>query len=62
MKVPKQVEPVIRIAAPVKSPAGLGDVIKRVTGAVGIDPCKGCQRRAAALNRWIGFRPIGKKP
>jgi len=34
---------------------GLGDVIKRATSAVGIKPCGGCQRRAAALNRWIVF-------
>ncbi|MEM2890127.1 MAG: hypothetical protein QW358_02125 [Candidatus Hadarchaeum sp.] len=34
---------------------GLGDVIKRVTYAVGIKPCSGCERRAAALNRWFVF-------
>ena len=34
---------------------GLGDVIKRVTSAFGIRPCGGCERRAAALNRWFVF-------
>lgn len=34
---------------------GLGDVIKRATSIVGIKPCGGCARRAAALNRWIMF-------
>jgi hypothetical protein len=34
---------------------GLGDLIKRATSAVGIKPCGGCQRRAAALNRWMVF-------
>jgi hypothetical protein len=34
---------------------GLGDLIKRATSAVGIKPCGGCQRRAAALNRWMMF-------
>lgn len=34
---------------------GLGDVVKRVTYAMGIKPCGGCQRRAAALNRWMVF-------
>jgi hypothetical protein len=34
---------------------GLGDVIKRATSVVGIKPCGGCERRAAALNRWLGF-------
>jgi hypothetical protein len=34
---------------------GLGDVLKRATYAVGITPCGGCARRAAALNRWMVF-------
>ena len=34
---------------------GLGDVIKRATSAVGIQPCSGCERRATALNRWLVF-------
>ena len=34
---------------------GLGDAIKRATYAVGIKPCGGCERRAAALNRWLSF-------
>ena len=34
---------------------GLGDVIKRATNAVGIRPCAGCERRAAAFNRWFVF-------
>jgi len=36
---------------------GLGDVIKRATSYMGIRPCGGCQRRAAALNRWMVFTP-----
>ncbi len=34
---------------------GLGDVVKRMTYAVGIKPCGGCAKRAAALNRWVAF-------
>ena len=34
---------------------GLGDVVQRVTYAMGIKPCGGCERRAAALNRWLTF-------
>jgi hypothetical protein len=34
---------------------GLGEVIKRATYAIGIKPCGGCRRRAAALNRWVVF-------
>jgi hypothetical protein len=32
---------------------GLGDIVKRATYAAGIKPCGSCQRRAAALNRWL---------
>jgi hypothetical protein len=39
---------------------GLGDLIKRVTYTVGIKPCGGCERRAAALNRWLIFS--GRRP
>jgi hypothetical protein len=39
----------------VDEPVGLGDVVKRATSAVGIKPCGGCARRAAALNRRVVF-------
>lgn len=32
---------------------GLGDAVKRATRTIGIQPCGGCERRAAALNRWM---------
>jgi hypothetical protein len=59
MKLPGQSQPVIRIEAPVKSETGLGDVLTKVTQAVGIKACNGCQRRAAALNRFVSFTPRG---
>jgi hypothetical protein len=34
---------------------GLGDVVQRVTYAMGIKPCGGCEQRTAALNRWMVF-------
>ena len=34
---------------------GLGDVIKKTTYAMGIKPCRGCEKRAAILNRWMTF-------
>ena len=34
---------------------GLGDAIKRVTYAFGLQPCGGCEQRATALNRWMVF-------
>jgi hypothetical protein len=39
----------------VEEEIGLGDVIKRVTYAVGLKPCAGCEKRADALNAWIVF-------
>ena len=35
---------------------GLGDVIERVTSAIGIKPCNGCKQRQAALNKAIPFK------
>jgi hypothetical protein len=32
---------------------GLGDLIKRASSSVGLKPCGGCARRAAALNGWM---------
>jgi hypothetical protein len=34
---------------------GLGDVLQRMTYAMGIKPCGGCEQRAAGLNRWVVF-------
>ena len=34
---------------------GLGDAATRATSLFGIKPCGGCERRAAALNRWMVF-------
>ncbi len=57
MKLPKQVTPTMRVRVPLKMAAdiGLGDVIKRITSAVGMKPCGGCERRAAVLNRYVVF-------
>ena len=33
----------------------VGDVVARMTSAVGIKPCAPCKRRQAALNRWWPF-------
>jgi hypothetical protein len=39
----------------IEEEVGLGDAVKRVTYAMGVKPCSGCERRAAALNRWMRF-------
>lgn len=35
--------------------SGLGDVISKITGLLGIKPCDGCKRRQALLNKWMPF-------
>ncbi|WP_157249229.1 hypothetical protein [Nonomuraea typhae] len=41
---------------------GLGDVVKRVTRAAGFRPCRGCEERAATLNRWLRFSGRTRRP
>ncbi|HKF05368.1 MAG TPA: hypothetical protein VKB49_23820 [Candidatus Sulfotelmatobacter sp.] len=58
VKAMKPEHPQHRIHLPgflVEHEIGLGDVIKRATSSVGIRSCGGCERRAAALNRWMTF-------
>jgi len=38
---------------------GLGDVVKRVSSAAGIRPCRRCDKRAEAMNSWLVFRGRG---
>jgi hypothetical protein len=41
---------------------GFGQTVKRVTSALGIKPCSGCEKRARALDRRIVFSSLrGKK-
>jgi hypothetical protein len=44
-----------RFIAP--EPIGLGDAVKRMTTFAGIQPCGGCDQRAARMNRWLQFQP-----
>jgi hypothetical protein len=41
-----------------KQPVGLGQVVKKVTTRMGIAPCGGCNKRAAALDRMVVFVPV----
>lgn len=41
----------------VKEEIGLGHVIKSMTYRAGIKACGGCERRAAAFDRWMVFYP-----
>ena len=41
---------------------GVGDLVKKMTDAMGIKACRGCERRRQVLNRWVikGSRPVIK--
>jgi hypothetical protein len=39
----------------VEEEIGLGDAIKRVTYAIGIKPCEGCEKLAIRLNHRLHF-------
>jgi len=34
---------------------GLGDTIKSITSALGIEPCESCNKRAEKLNKWFPY-------
>lgn len=54
----KDQQPKHRVRLPgflVEEEIGLGDLIKKTTYTMGIKACSGCERRAAALNRWLTF-------
>ena len=36
---------------------GLGQVVKRVTKAFGVQPCGSCEQRATRLDQWLRFSP-----
>ena len=62
-RVPSRVPRPIRIPFPtVQREVGLGQAVKRVTTALGIRPCSGCQQRARSLDRRVVFSSLrGRK-
>jgi len=61
MEMPRQRKPIqIKLPFELKDDVGLGDAIKRMTTAFGIKPCRGCEQRAATLNRQVVF--TGRRP
>lgn len=55
-KSPKRQPRNVRLPVFVSEDAiGLGDVIKRATSAIGVQPCGGCAQRAARLNSRVAF-------
>jgi hypothetical protein len=41
----------------IRHPIAAGDAMATVTAVAGIPPCSACNRRAAKLNRLLGFVP-----
>lgn len=39
----------------------LGDLVKKTTSYLGIQPCGACHGRAEVLNRWLTFLPRNPK-
>ncbi len=44
----------VRLPGPTKA-VGLGDAVAKVTSAVGIKPCGGCNKRKEVLNNAVRF-------
>jgi hypothetical protein len=45
----------VRLPVFINEDVGLGDAVRRVTQAIGVQPCDRCHQRAATLNRWVVF-------
>ncbi|MFF3884309.1 hypothetical protein [Streptomyces sp. NPDC001914] len=45
----------VRLPGFVDEEIGMGDVVKKVTYRAGLSPCRGCEQRATAMNRWLVF-------
>lgn len=46
----------LRLKVPgLKKSIGSGDVVRKVTEALGIDHCSDCDRRQERMNRWLRF-------
>jgi hypothetical protein len=41
----------------VRESIGAGEVVKRMTEALGVRPCNSCAERAVTLNRWLNVAP-----
>lgn len=54
----KPEEPKLTVGVPgLKTEIGAGDVIAKVTAAIGIKPCTPCQKRREQLNQALRFTP-----
>lgn len=52
----------VSVPLPIPIQIGAGDVIAKVTKALGLKECEGCAKRRAALNRALSFGPKPQDP
>jgi hypothetical protein len=45
----------VRLPGFIKEEVGLGDAVKRITYAFGLQACGGCEQRSTTLNSWMIF-------
>jgi hypothetical protein len=45
----------------VDEPVGLGQVVKRITKLIGVQPCGACEDRAARLDQWLSISPTKQR-
>lgn len=48
-------KPKVVVPLPIKGQVGAGDVVKKVTTALGIKPCTPCEERRKRLNKALAF-------
>jgi hypothetical protein len=48
-------KPKIVVPVPIKGQVGAGDVVKKVTNALGIKTCSPCEERRKRLNKTLAF-------
>lgn len=55
---PNYVTPAVQIPIPgMRQGVGFGDLVAKMTNALGIRQCAPCKRRQELLNRYLGFGP-----
>jgi hypothetical protein len=53
--VSKVSRPKVVVPFPIKDQIGAGDLVKKVTTALGIRSCSGCEQRRRRMNRMLAF-------
>jgi len=52
---PENPPPKVMLPLPLSEPVGAGDLVKKVTDALGIRPCSKCEQRRRRMNRAFAF-------